>query len=489
MNKARIFISYSHKDEQYREELEKHLIMLRRSGLIETWTDRKVMPGQEWGKEIDAKLKAADIILLLVSSDFLASDYCFDVEVAQAMRQHEQGYSKVIPIILRPCDWHDTPFGILQGLPKDGKPIREYSDFDRAFFEVVKGVKKTIAHQAVTPKGLLRLKLVNADIAQFPCDVVVLKYAQHFYGADRFISKLLVDRMGIKLSKLQPDIGQYRVIDSEGHMGCKYVLFSGVQELWSFSYPEISDFSKSAIVKSVQMLSGIRSIAFTIHGTGYGLDELEVLKSQIRGIKQALEDVAKSNAIETIYIVEKDKDCFERLKNYLPDFLHSYGFAKSTPTEWHYSIKSITNRDKYATEPDNSYAYKKIIEEKGFVFVAMPFKKEFDDIFYFGIQGAVHENGLLCERIDQDSFTGEILARILDKIEKAKFIIAELSGANPNVYLEVGYAWGKSKPTILLAKDVKELQFDIRGHKCLSYERIIDLREKLTEELRALNGS
>jgi nucleoside 2-deoxyribosyltransferase len=79
------------------------------------------------------------------------------------------------------------------------------------------------------------------------------------------------------------------------------------------------------------------------------------------------------------------------------------------------------------------------------------------------------------------------LTRILSKIEEAKFVIAELSGANPNVYLEVGYALGKGKSTVLLTKDIKDLQFDIRGYKCLSYERIIDLKEKLSKELSSLN--
>lgn len=138
MPQSKVFISYSHKDEQYREELEKHLVMLKRKGLIQTWNDRKILPGQDWGKEISKELEASDIIVLLVSSDFLASDYCFDIEVQQAMKQHELGTSTVVPIILRSCDWHDAPFGIIQGLPKDAKPIKEYSDIDNAFLEVVK---------------------------------------------------------------------------------------------------------------------------------------------------------------------------------------------------------------------------------------------------------------------------------------------------------------------------------------------------------------
>ncbi len=114
------FYSYLHKDEKLCAKLENHLAILRREGLIETWHDRKIGPGTEWAGAIDEHLNEADIILLLVSSDFLASDYCSDVEVVRAMERHKAGEACVIPVILRPCDWGHTPFAKLQALPKDG---------------------------------------------------------------------------------------------------------------------------------------------------------------------------------------------------------------------------------------------------------------------------------------------------------------------------------------------------------------------------------
>jgi hypothetical protein len=488
MPKSKIFISYSHEDEYYREELDKHLVMLQRNELIQAWTDRKILPGQEWSKEISAELESSNIILLLVSSDFLASNYCFDIEVQKAMKQHEQGISTVIPIILRACDWHDAPFGKLQGLPKDAKPIKGYSDIDDAFLEVVKGLKKILTEKSQVRENTkeITFELVNSDITNFPCDVLVLKYAQQFYGVDEFVSSLLVNKKGIDISEMQPKIGQYRILESTGHMKCKHIMFLGVPELWTFRYAEISDFAKNALIRIKKSLKLTRSVAFTIHGVGYGLDEAEAFQSQLRGIKNALDEGSIGNNIEKIFIVERDRYRFERLRRYTTELAYNFNFSARNSNEWKYTITTETSSDIEINTKSSRVEIK--VEEKPFVFVAIPFKKEFDDIFYFGIQGAVHENGLLCERIDQDSFTGEILARILDKIEKAKFVIAELSGANPNVYLEVGYAWGKSKPTILLAKDTKDLQFDIRGHKCLSYERIIDLKEKLTKELGGLNG-
>jgi hypothetical protein len=108
-----LFFSYSHKDEALRDELEVHLAMLKRQGVISIWHDRRITAGEDFAGEIDQNLATADIILFLVSPDFIASDYCYDIEVKQALERHETGKAKVIPVILRPCDWKHAPFGHL----------------------------------------------------------------------------------------------------------------------------------------------------------------------------------------------------------------------------------------------------------------------------------------------------------------------------------------------------------------------------------------
>jgi hypothetical protein len=104
-----VFISYSHKDELLWNELEKHLSILKRQKLILTWFDRKIGAGEEWKGQIDEHLDSAQVILLLISADFLASDYCYDIEMIHAMERHESGEARVIPIILRPVDWAGAP--------------------------------------------------------------------------------------------------------------------------------------------------------------------------------------------------------------------------------------------------------------------------------------------------------------------------------------------------------------------------------------------
>ncbi|WP_153798514.1 toll/interleukin-1 receptor domain-containing protein [Foetidibacter luteolus] len=144
MQRPKLFISYSHPDEIYKVELVKHLSTMKRNHEVEIWNDRMINPGEEWDKVINSKLLEADIILLLVSSDFIASDYCNDIEVKKAVEKHNLGKAKVIPIIVRSCDWKTTIFAKLQALPKDGKPLKNWSDIDEAFLFVIEGIRQAI---------------------------------------------------------------------------------------------------------------------------------------------------------------------------------------------------------------------------------------------------------------------------------------------------------------------------------------------------------
>lgn len=143
-----VFESYSHLDERLRAELEKHLAGLKRTTGIRTWHDAKIVPGRAISHEIAESLQTADVILLLVSANFLASDYCYCKEMNVAMARHKKGDAVVIPIILRPVDWHDTPFAELLALPKDGKAVTLWPNPDLAYVDIVKGIKRAL--QALT---------------------------------------------------------------------------------------------------------------------------------------------------------------------------------------------------------------------------------------------------------------------------------------------------------------------------------------------------
>ena len=141
----RVFISYSHKDEALREELETHLAPLRRQGLIGMWSDRRIGAGTEWKGAIDEELEKADAILMLVSPDFVNSDYCYDIEMTRAMERHEARTARVIPILVRPVDFHGLPLGRLQALPRDAKPVVTWASRDEAWLDVARGIRQVVA--------------------------------------------------------------------------------------------------------------------------------------------------------------------------------------------------------------------------------------------------------------------------------------------------------------------------------------------------------
>ncbi len=140
----RLFYSYSHEDERMRRRLEAHLKLLEHQGLISTWHFRKIGAGEEWKGAIDRNLAAADIVLLLISASFLASRYCYDVEMTRALRRHKAGRARVIPVILRDVSWKSAPFSGLQALPTDGKPITGWRPQDKGWADVAKGIEEAV---------------------------------------------------------------------------------------------------------------------------------------------------------------------------------------------------------------------------------------------------------------------------------------------------------------------------------------------------------
>jgi len=149
-----LFISYAHEDEKLCQKLLKHLSQLQRDG-VQGWYDRRIAGGTEWAGEIDEHLNTADIILLLISADFLASKYCYDVEMKRALERHDQteDRARVIPIILRPCEWKKSPFSRLNALPVDGKPVVDWPTVDHGLLNVVEGLRRVVEELSTQASG------------------------------------------------------------------------------------------------------------------------------------------------------------------------------------------------------------------------------------------------------------------------------------------------------------------------------------------------
>jgi hypothetical protein len=139
-----IFFSYAHEDEELMDEVRRQLIVRERLGEIVKWHDRMIPAGDGWRSQIDSRIERAHVILLFMSPHFLASRYCYEIEGEIALRRHREGTARVIPVVLRACDWTVTPFGELQALPRDAMPITQWPDMDQASLDVARGIMASI---------------------------------------------------------------------------------------------------------------------------------------------------------------------------------------------------------------------------------------------------------------------------------------------------------------------------------------------------------
>ena len=139
-NPIEIFFSNAHEDELLMNDVRRQLIVEERNGRILKWYDREIPPGADWRQQIDNRLEHAKIILLFMSPHFIESLYCYEIEGQIALRRHETGEARVIPVILRPCLWERSPFGKLQALPRDANPVSKWPDRDEACMDVAEGV-------------------------------------------------------------------------------------------------------------------------------------------------------------------------------------------------------------------------------------------------------------------------------------------------------------------------------------------------------------
>ena len=165
---VRLFISYAHEDEPLRKQLQKHLSLLQRQGLVSTWQDQQIIAGTDWAQEIDKHLKSASIILLLISADFLASNYCYSMEMQCALDRDKAGQARVIPIIIRPVNWKGAPFAHLQALPTDAKAITTWNNRDEAWANVAAGIHRVIEELPPLPVNLSPAELPSIWNIPYP---------------------------------------------------------------------------------------------------------------------------------------------------------------------------------------------------------------------------------------------------------------------------------------------------------------------------------
>lgn len=322
----------------------------------------------------------------------------------------------------------------------------------------------------------IKVEVVTNNALTYKADVLLVKYAQNLYGLDQEVTRFL-SQGGKYLYDSLPKPNEHLLVESEKSLGANYVLFVGVVYLPDFRYEQIREFSKRALSVLANDASEIEHLSLTLHGVNYGLDEAEAFESEIAGLLDSITSSSYPKNLKLISFIEIDHDRTRRLRETLNSLLPQGVINIESEGRISKISKSSSERLRTVGYTSNS---------KPSIFVAMPFDEKMDDVFHYGIQGAVKTSGFLCERADLSSFTGDILQWVKRRIKDASIVIADLTTANPNVYLEVGYAWGCGKPTILLSQDTDDLKFDVKSQRCLVYKNIKQLEEKLKSELNNL---
>jgi hypothetical protein len=318
---------------------------------------------------------------------------------------------------------------------------------------------------------LVEVRVQQGDVLRFEADVLALKYAQAHYGVDAVAAQKLSSE-GRKLRLPKP--WKHTLEKGVSGIAAQRVLFMGVPELHSFGYGEIRKFARSVLSALAADAPDIIDLALTVHGPGYGLDEAEAFAAEIAGLLDGVRSGDLPGALRKITLVELDAGLAQRLQTLLSKLLPGRVIE---PKSVKWSTVKAMQQLRSAGAASSA---------KPRVFVAMPFKDEMLDSWNLGIYPAVRAAGFVCERADLDSFVGDVLDWVRIRIKTSTYVVALLTDANPNVYLEVGYAWGVGVPTVLLVSDPDHLKFDAKGQRSLVYKNITELKSKLRKELKRL---
>jgi hypothetical protein len=329
------------------------------------------------------------------------------------------------------------------------------------------------------------------DVVSVPSDLLLLKHAQYFYRADEVVARLLIGAGRCVEQELRQAPGDSVIIESGGAIAANRVMFLGTPPLRSFTYDEMTHFAEKAIEKIAHVRLPVRTITTTVHGTGYGLDGGESLQRLLRGFRRGLVTHPRTG-IEKITFVTLG----ERAARMLSATLEAMEQVDDSSVPTATNERSIQSRLAAKTEPTSVKQSTEIMSgsdgiaaRKRRVFVALPFSEEFQNVYEYGIYPAVRNCDLICERVDEAHFIGDVIVRIKEGIEAASLVVADLSGARPNVYLEVGYAWGRGVPVILLAQKGQQIHFDLAHHRIIFYVGFNKLAKELEELIRGIDAS
>lgn len=339
------------------------------------------------------------------------------------------------------------------------------------------------------------LAVEQADILTYRADVAVFKYAQARYGADAAAADALITR-GVLEGDISPPDGQASFVETRGAMKAPWALFVGTPPARKFRYASIRRLASATLGQLAAREPDARHIVTTIHGPGFGLDEVESTLEQLTGFAEALLLGNEPPNLEQITIVDHRPKRIDQIVETIARNTGEIpgGLQASQPgLRWTFGARRVaasiaTGAIEGAVLPPLPAGgqLERKPDEQGYLFVALPFDDQMSDLFRFGIQGPARNAGFLCEHFSEGAFVGDVVDQIKERIETSRAVIGVLTGSNPNVFLEIGYSWGVRRPTILVSQAGGEHPFDVRGQRHIRYKNIGDLEEQLSRELSSL---
>lgn len=340
---------------------------------------------------------------------------------------------------------------------------------------------------------MVEISVLEGDIIKRRCDLLLLKHADGFYGVDKVVSKTIGCSQPVRN-------GSYAFHPGGGTLA-ECVLFLGVGPLQEFRYERIYEFSSRALGIAAREKPYAETICAPAHGPGYGLDEKEAFLSLVSGFTAAITNGDMPENLKQIEIVEISPRRARRFQSILseikaePSIPHlpvggksrtdsNYGDSGHGKFTGAASRLSVTSGRPEFNRRLESFGLKS--ESKIKLFVAMPFADDYSDVWDIAIQEGCAAANVLCERVKEEAYVGDILTEIKRRLTKCDGVLAVLDGANPNVFLEIGYAWALEKPTILICREELEPPFDVRNQKRITYRKLNSLRTELAQELKSL---
>jgi nucleoside 2-deoxyribosyltransferase len=446
---SHIFISYSREDIDFARYLR---ALLEKEG-FRVWMDEaELVAGSRWFKEIERGIESCSAFIPIMSAHSSESEW-----VEREILLAESTKKTIYPVLAA------------------GKPWARLANIQ--YEDMRAGLHSRLSPRLITSlRSLAAAKDIEfvieyGDITEFEADIILLKYAQRFFGADLQVALLLHEK-GVNYEEISPAEGSYSLIDTQGVTKAKQALFVGTVDLFSFTYEKIAQLGRDSLAMLARAVPSARHMAMTIHGPGFGFDESEALRFQIAGYLDAIQNGTYPPNLERITIVEFRESRIPRLQAVSEEIFSTTSFARPLPHKKGYSLNI------FKTTQVELPAEVQPVHTKAGVYVIMPLTADTEDIFYYGIQQPAHSQGLLCEQLEITALSEEIFSQAKQRIIAARVVIAEVTRADPPTYLQLGYAWGKNRPTIVVAHE--QAVVDV---PCVRYTSIKHLETLLNTSL------